>query len=62
MNGIEEFRYEIPYSLKDICQECWEEKAAHWGYCPSCYWKKELDSEAIQSVWDHDIPEEAKYE
>ena len=54
MNGIDEFRYEIPYSLKDTCQECWEEKATHWGLCPSCYWKRELDSERIAEVWDYE--------
>ena len=58
MSKISEFRYEIPSDFA-ICEECWEEEATHWGDCASCYWKKELDSEAIQSVWDYDIPEEA---
>ena len=59
MTKISEFRYEIPPGFT-ICEECWEDGATHWGLCASCYWKKELDSEAIQSVWDYDIPDETQ--
>ena len=44
MNGIDEFRYETPEFMEDLCNECWEEKASHWGTCPGCYWKKESEA------------------
>jgi len=33
--------YELPEELYDMCQECFEEKATHWGVCAGCHWKRE---------------------
>ena len=54
---ISEFRYEVPDHF-NLCRDCWEDEANYWGYCAGCYWKRELDAERIQSVWDYDIPDD----